>query len=420
MMGGGPEDEGSGGSRRGDDDNDYFRYMFRGDSRRSRSEDHEDRFRVDADVKNNRLLLWCNEFELVKVQDLLDNLRASQMSGGSQVVEVHRLVTLDPEPLVKTLQDMETLGLGAQLEADPDNRAIIAYASAADQEKIRELITRLDGSGREFHVISLRRLEADYVAGTVAFMMSGKGEEEKSNYSRPYYYYEYYGRGSSRDQQKSQDEFRVDADIEFNRLLLWANPVEMEEVKNLLVKLGEIPPEGGDASTIRVLDIPPGPEREALLEQLRKVWPSLAPNPLLLPDQPPPSGTQPSPGDAPSPEPPTVKPNKTATEPAPAAREAADTHAASAMHLLSLAQLDQPAASPAAAPESADAAVPTSAPPGQAAAPAAAPARPAPGTSAPVSITIGPDGRLIVSSQDTRARPARDLDGRARVAAARL
>lgn len=289
MMGGGPE-EGETEKEGSDEENRFGPFFFPGSSssQRKRSQKHEDRFRVDADVKNNRLLLWCNDFELAKVEELLEKLRATgQAAHGDHSVQVHRLTSLAPEPLIKTLVDMETLSFGAKLEADEQSKAIIAYASEADHAKIRDLIATLDGSGREFHVMPLRRLEADYVAGTIAFMMAGK-EDDQSSGSRGYsYYYDYYsyGRRSSRDQRKKDDEFRVDADIEFNRLLLWANQIEMEEVKNLLVKLGEIPPEGGDPKTLRVLDLPPGPERDRLLQQLREAWPSLSPNPLLLPSE---------------------------------------------------------------------------------------------------------------------------------------
>ena len=91
--------------------------------------------------------------------------------------------------------------------------------AARVHEAIRALIEELDGSGREFHVIPLRRLEADYVAGTIMFMMAGKEEKQQSGYSRTYIdvYGSYSGRG---DKEKKPDEFRVDADVEYNRLLL--------------------------------------------------------------------------------------------------------------------------------------------------------------------------------------------------------
>lgn len=393
MMGGGPEKAEESEPPR---DESFFPFFPRSEPPdRGRPKPHEDKFRVDADVKQNRLLLWCNEFELARVEELIENLRATAQSGErGHTVTVHRLVTLEPEPLIKTLQDMETLGFGAQLQADAANKAIIAYASEADHAKIRDLITRLDSSGREFHVVSLRRLEADYVAGTVAFMMSGK-EETKKEITRPYYYYDYYDRDRSRDREKTQDEFRVDADVEYNRLLLWANDVEMEEVSKLLVKLGEIPPEGGDPATVRMLDIPPGPERDQLLEQLRRVWPSLIPNPLLLPEAKPPAEPA-EPADPPRQAlPGTAEKTTASTSPS---KPRADEYR------FRLAQLPAPksaegAASTAAPPAAVDAQASTSARPSSPASAHAASAASLP----PVSVSVGPDGRLVIACPDPRA-----------------
>jgi len=412
MMGGGKEEE----EDRSRSGRSFFPWFgYRSSSSRRGSEEHTDTFRVDADVKNNTLLLWCNEFELAKVQDLLERLRENRLEGDApNTVEVHRLATLDPEPFVKTLEDMETLAFNTKLEVDEENNSIIAYASEADHAKIRDLIGKLDGSSREFHVIPLRRLEADYVAGTVAFMMAGKEDTQQSGYSRTYVYNEYYGGGPSRDggREKKPDEFRVDADVEYNRLLLWANEIEVEEVMNLLVKLGEIPPEGGDPSTVRVLDVSPGPERDKLLERIQRIWPSLAPNQLLLP------GREESEGDedkenktdpeqpqerltpaesrpttaAGGPGPPTAP---KANSPLSGNTRAADAEPERAVFLF--AQLEeQPASSAGSGAEAAETAPKSDEPP-----PTAAPTEGQP--KPPVSITQAPDGRLIITSEDTQA-----------------
>ena len=286
MMGGGKEEESSNDSR----NRSFFPFFspYGRSGRGGSSSTHNDQFRVDANAKNNTLLLWCNKFELAKVEELLEHLREvpSVASTTPNKVEVYRLVTLDPESLVKTLEAMDTLDFYTKLEVDEENNAVIAYASEADHGRISELISTLDGSGRQFHVVPLRRLEADYVSGTIAFMMSGKGEDSQSSgYSRTYVYNEYYGGGSRGGKSDKSDEFRVDADVEYNRLLLWANEIEMDEVKNLLVKLGEIPPDEGDTRTIRVLDVAPGAERDLLLERIRRIWPSLAPNKLDPPPE---------------------------------------------------------------------------------------------------------------------------------------
>ncbi len=438
VMGGGREEEQESRSSRS-----YFPpwySSYRGSSRR-REEEHEDQFRVEADAKNNALILWCNEFELAKVEQLLDDLRQNQQEPDEpNVPRPYRLETLNAETFVKILEDMEALSFSARLEVDEENNSIVAYASEADHRRIKDLIEELDGSARTLEVIPLSRLEADYVAGTIALLMTGKGDEQKSSgYSRTYVYNEYYGGspGRSSGQQKKPDEFRVDADIEYNRLLLWCNEVELEEVKKLLVKLGEIPPEGGDPSTIRVLDLLPGPDTERLLEKIRRAWPSLAPNPLLLP---PPEETEEEEGDKKKPGqgPTSGQPQRTAGTDVPAVPTSGESTISGKVRegfrtqpqrpVFHLAQLEQTGAeaNPGSADVRASATVDGDAPasetaednaepPNQSeAAPAKTSPNPdqpasedssqeAPERVPPVTISRGPGGRLVISSEDTEA-----------------
>ena len=146
---------------------------------------------------------------------------------------------------------------------------MIAYASLADHVTIRAVIDKLTGSERKFEVIHLRRLAADYVAGTIDFMM-GSGEEGeiaaqsllRRVTNRP-----------RRDGADKSKEFHVDADVENNRLLLWANPVELAEVEALLVKLGEIRATGSGAGNLRVIDGGDAKETQELIERIRRAWP---------------------------------------------------------------------------------------------------------------------------------------------------
>jgi len=112
-------------------------------------------------------------------------------------------------------------------------------------------------------------------------MMGGEDKNKEQN-RRPYYFYGWGGSGSQEEQ--STDKFRVDADVENNKLLLWANQIELDEVYKLLAKLGEIPARGSNTNTVRVLNVEPGEDTAEALERLRRAWPSLAPNPLLMPD----------------------------------------------------------------------------------------------------------------------------------------
>lgn len=197
-------------------------------------------------------------------------------------IHAYRLHSISPAPLVKTLQDVGNLDPNTRLEADEKSKSIVAYASLVDHATIQQLISNLDGSGRQFEVIQLRRLAADYVAGTIEFMMVGEKKEQE----QPRYFSYYGSRSDQSDKSGDGDEFRVDADVENNMLLLWANEIEIESVRKLLVKLGEIPPEGGRTSKMRVLSAVPPEEAAKFLERLRQAWPSLAPNELNLPTLP--------------------------------------------------------------------------------------------------------------------------------------
>ena len=197
----------------------------------------------------------------------------------------YQIVGVDPELVDKTLQDIGDLDPATRLVVDRKNKVIIAYASPLDQMTIRSIVNRLSGSERQLEIRRLRRLSADEVAGTIAFMMGGPPKKQKER-QMPFYYGGYQ---SSRESwtELTTDEFRVDADVEHNRLFVRANKIEMAEVDKLLVKLGEIPAQGGSAETRRKIDAGGPQETEELLERIRRDWPSLAPNPLVLP----PSGT---------------------------------------------------------------------------------------------------------------------------------
>jgi type II secretory pathway component GspD/PulD (secretin) len=197
-------------------------------------------------------------------------------------VQVFRLASLDPEKLIEIVSEMNVLEPTTRVRTDKDNNALIVSGSAADRFIIDSLIKRLDGSGRQFEVLPLRRLDPSEVAESIAFLM-GQKDEKKESSGRRSYYYGYYGRGDD-DEKKETDEFRVAANNRYRQVLLWANEHEMEEVRSLLVKLGELPPPGGSNQTVRMIDASATPETLEYLKKLRLQWNRISPNPLELPD----------------------------------------------------------------------------------------------------------------------------------------
>jgi type II secretory pathway component GspD/PulD (secretin) len=338
--------------------------------------------------------------EAVKMLDV-PNARSESLLANMTRLQVYRLSGIDPDPLVKTLEELGDLSPETRLEVDTKNRAIIAYATLADHVTIRTMVEKLDGSARSLEVIPLRRLSADYVAGTLKFLLGG--DEEQNQRRMPYYYY--YG---ERGQDQSKDSFRVDADVENNRLLVWANPTELEEVINLLGKLGEIPQRGGDPRRVRTLEVVPSQQSAEFFQRLQEAWKALSPHELHIDpklEESVPTESK----DEPAAQPPPAKATgETAAVPQGGGKSAAVTEPYAAVtepYTAVLVQLrrgvDEETTPP--LPEEKTS---RRAPLPENAASDAAPLR-SPGeartTSAPISITRGPDGRLVISSSDPQA-----------------
>ncbi|MCY2967550.1 MAG: hypothetical protein NT069_28620, partial [Planctomycetota bacterium] len=234
-----------------------------------------------VNARENTLLVNASADHLATISEAIEVI--DQPSDNPSLLQtmsrmrVYRLTSIDPEPIVKMLRELGGLEPTTRLQVDKKNRSLIVHGALADHVIVKQLIEKLDGSDRKFEVVRLRRLEADYVAGTIEFMMAGddKGDDQQ-NYN-PFVFY--YGQGGGQSGAK-QKKFRVDADTENNRLLLWANEIELQEVEKLLVKLGEIPAEGASASRRRVIESISPDEAAEFLKRLKRAWPGVSPNPL--------------------------------------------------------------------------------------------------------------------------------------------
>ncbi|MGA2256979.1 MAG: secretin N-terminal domain-containing protein, partial [Thermoguttaceae bacterium] len=245
-----------------------------------------------------------------------------------------------------------------------------------DHVTIRAVVDKLTGSERKFEVIHLRRLAADYVAGTIEFMMGNGAKKEKTRSSPWFNPYD----SPRRDGAENSKEFRVDADVEHNRLLLWANPIELASIEALLVKLGEIPA-AGSGSGVRVIDGGDAKETQELIERLRRSWPSIAPNALQAPAAivPPERSKEPAAAQ------PAVPNNSSTRSPLPKPSPGPSSNPSAGPPQAALFRLADMRREP--VDNAPDERVRDN-------------ARPAP---PPVKIIVGPDGKLIVSSEDPQA-----------------
>ncbi|HEY2761626.1 MAG TPA: secretin N-terminal domain-containing protein, partial [Pirellulales bacterium] len=194
--------------------------------------------------------------------------------AGLSGVQMYRLVAADPAPIVAVLKDMGNLDPATRIEVDNVNKAIIVSGPLVDHVTVKSLIDKLDGSARQFEVLQLRKLDADYVAGSIEFLMRGPKEQN----SRPRYFW--FDGGNRQQNSDKEGGFQVEADTKNNRLLLRANQVEMEEIRALMIKLGEDPFVNNQNNNLHIIRSTPGRDTDQLLEKLKRIWPNVSPTPL--------------------------------------------------------------------------------------------------------------------------------------------
>lgn len=233
----------------------------------------EQKTRMVLNHRENMILVQAAPDQMAIIEKAIAEIDVPSESGRSILqnmnrLKIYRLETVDPQTLVDLLQELGDLDPGTTLKVDKDKKAIVAWAGLADHLTITTLVERLDSTGREFDVIPLRRLDAEYVAGTIMTLMGPKEKEEDNSRSR------YWGWGYGRNSEKEEEEstFRVDADLQDNRLLVYANPVEMEEIHGLLQKLGELPDPNSPDAGYRVFELNPNDDAAALKRHLEQLW----------------------------------------------------------------------------------------------------------------------------------------------------
>lgn len=321
---------------------------------------------------------------------------ASTATDASQrTMKRYPLQNLDPDKFVSTLEEIGGLSPYAVFKVDDNNKTLFALAPEADHKKIAALLSDFDGSGRHFKVIPLRRLPADAVAATIYKLMAGQNDKKDENKRRPYWYYDYDSNNSDKKKDTVQG-FGVDADIENNRLLVWANDSELQRVQELLTQLGEVSPGQQDTRPVRMIEPSDPKATPELLKRLKEAWSASGGGELII--------------NTPT----VVKPAPKVEEKDDKNKEKTKTDKSAAAGGDRSARVVGPARIPARFAELTAPSTPTTMQDPlrsatDAPAPAAVnPAHPlatsgASAAPAPVTITVTPDGRIMLSSTDTAA-----------------
>lgn len=233
---------------------------------------------IAVNQRRNSIIVNAEPREMEKIERTIEMFDVPDDGGevwqGNAALDFKKYVTAtaSTDAVVSALKEIGRLHPLTQLQSDKPNRTIYATATPEDHEKIQNMIDRLDGSGRELHVIWLnKRSPADQIAGTITLLMGMGEEKEEDNSRRRRYYFGYWG--GDDEEEADQGEMRIQPDVENNRLLLWATEPEHQEVRDLLEQIGALAhPDHGNPSQVRVLEARDPAEMARLLEQLRGAW----------------------------------------------------------------------------------------------------------------------------------------------------
>ena len=226
-----------------------------------------------ANTRRNSIIVNAPPDKMAIVAAFITRVDVSNPDEDYQAMttrmKVYRLTSLDPKQFVSSLMALNVLEPTTRLEADDKNKSMIAYASLADHLTIQETLKKLDGSARQAEVIALRRLRADEVAGTIRMLMGVEQDKKDDNQRRNYFSYDFY---NQRNKETSKDMLRIGVNAESNQLILWANEYESEEIKKLLLKLGELPPEARSDQRVRTIDGNRSEQMREYLERLKRTF----------------------------------------------------------------------------------------------------------------------------------------------------
>ncbi len=230
--------------------------------------------RLVLNQKENMILAQAAPDQMAVIRKAIEQIDVEADAGSTLLqninrMKVYRLESIDPQTLADLLQQLGDLDPGTVLKVDKKKRSIIAWATLADHLTITTLVEKLDQSSRDIEVVALRRLDAEYVAGTIRLLMGNQEDDDDSSSRSRYGFFDF---GMMNQQVAEEPKFRVEADIENNRLLVFANNIEMDEIRRLLVKLGELPDPNAADEGIRVFEIAPDEDLEQMKSRIRQFW----------------------------------------------------------------------------------------------------------------------------------------------------
>jgi type II secretory pathway component GspD/PulD (secretin) len=238
--------------------------------------------------QENSILANAPPDKLAVVRQAVQALDVPSSAGGrgsdaATRMRIYRTKGIDPEPMADMIQELVSMGklaTSTQVQADDNSNTLIVYATPSDHMAIANLVDQIGDTGRDVRIITLGQLTPDYALQAIKLLLQGE-QPDSGGGGGDWGRWRRRGGGGGGGNSGGDDQFRIEADTERNRLLLWATDTEYEQVKELLAKLGEQGGAGAVRGNLRILSMPSRGSEQAL-ESLQQIWPHLRTNPLEI------------------------------------------------------------------------------------------------------------------------------------------
>jgi hypothetical protein len=225
--------------------------------------------------KENSLLINAppNKIEIVRqAVEAMDKPAEDRDSAWETIsrVKVYEVNGFDPDAVSKmilALQERGSLDRDVRVQVETAYNRLIAFASAADQVTIAQIIESFRAEKRSAVVLPLSSLDPAYAAKAIQVVLKTA--------DRP----------STSPGVPSDGKFQVEPDPEHHRLLLWATPAELAEVREFLARLGENFSEQRLDSRMHIIETH-GQDVAPIVEKLKRVWGDLSESPVVYESEP--------------------------------------------------------------------------------------------------------------------------------------
>jgi type II secretory pathway component GspD/PulD (secretin) len=189
-------------------------------------------------------------------------------------VKVHEVEGFDPDTIAKllvSLQERGNLAKESRIQHEAAYNRLIVFASPEDHLTIAQVIDSFRAQKRSAAVLELGSLDPLYAVKSVQLILKSP--------DRP----------SSAPGVASDGKFQIEADPEHRRLLLWATPDEVVEVREFLVRLGESFTQSVATAQMHVVPLNGGSMQD-VSKKLQRLWQEMSDTPLIIESEESPSG----------------------------------------------------------------------------------------------------------------------------------